>query len=65
MLEEILSKVPSVEIYPIISFILFFAFFIGILIWTFRVDKNYTKRMKELPLDAPHLEINNGERNNG
>lgn len=39
------------EIYSIISLIVFFTMFIGISIWMFRLDKKFIKHMSEMPLD--------------
>ena len=40
--------------YGIISICLFFAVFIGVLVWAFCLKKPYLKSMSELPLeDAP------------
>ena len=42
----------GVDIYGIISVCLFFAFFIGMLWWAFRLKKNYLDTMRDLPLEA-------------
>jgi hypothetical protein len=51
MYKNILQTIENIEIWPIISLIIFFIFFLGVLIYIIRVDKNYIKRMKEMPLD--------------
>lgn len=45
-----LSSIAGVAIYPLISFVAFFVFFIAISIYAFRSDKNEIKRMSEMPL---------------
>ena len=42
----------SINGYGLFSFILFFAFFIGMLVWAFALKKNYLNHMGDLPLDG-------------
>jgi hypothetical protein len=59
MYKEILQNINHVEIWPIISFVIFFLFFILISIWAFTVDKKFIRYMKELPLGKePERETN-------
>ena len=51
MIKEIMNSVEGISIYPIISLIVFVLFFAVILIWMFKVDKNYIKKMENLPLE--------------
>ena len=51
MFKDYLQSIEGVEVYAIISMIIFITFFIGILIWLFKVDKQYIKKMGELPLE--------------
>jgi len=51
MYKQILQSIQNVEVWPIISLVIFFLFFIGILIKVFLIDKKYIKKMKDLPLD--------------
>jgi len=62
MFQYLFDSIAGVEIFPIISLFLFFGLFLGIVYWAIRVDKNYLKKMEELPLDVSK---NNGEQNNG
>jgi hypothetical protein len=52
MLENVLNKMGGVGVFGIISICLFFAVFIGVLVWTLRLKKPYLKTMRELPLDG-------------
>lgn len=52
MIKEYLQSIDGVSIYPVISLIIFFVFFAVIIIWMFKVDKNYLKKMSNLPLDS-------------
>lgn len=51
MYKELLQSIEGIEVYPIISLIVFVLFFAIILLWMFKVDKNYIKKMENLPLD--------------
>jgi len=55
MFKHYFEQIEGIEIYPIISLIIFLTFFIGLLIWVFKVDKKYIKKMKELPLDGDKI----------
>ena len=50
MYKELLQSIEGIEIYPIISLLIFIAFFIGVVIWIVRMDKKYVKEMESLPL---------------
>ena len=45
-----LEQIAGVSIYPIISLILFVAFFTGVMIWIFSIDKKEIEHMENLPL---------------
>jgi cytochrome c oxidase cbb3-type subunit IV len=51
MKKDILSSIENIEIYPIISLLIFVIFFIGMFIWVLRADKNYIDHMKEMPFN--------------
>lgn len=50
MIKNVLSDIGGVGIYGVISISLFFAVFIGMLIWAFRMKKPFTQKMSALPL---------------
>jgi cbb3-type cytochrome oxidase subunit 3 len=52
MIRNLLQSIEGVEIYPLISLVVFIIFFMVILVWMFRIDKNYIKEMEQLPLDS-------------
>ena len=56
MYKEILQNIDNIQIWPVISFVIFFLFFIVLLWWTFSVDKSFIRQMSELPLEdgTPH-----------
>ena len=51
MIKELLQSIEGVSVYPIISLIVFVLFFVIILVWMFKVDKNYIKKMENLPFE--------------
>lgn len=57
MHKELLRSIEDIEIYPIISLIIFVLFFVGMFIWVIRVDKTYVNEMKSMPFnDEPKNE---------
>ncbi len=58
MYKEVLRSIENVEIFPIISLIIFVLFFIGITIWAIRVPKEYIDHMKSLPMEEDELNEN-------
>jgi hypothetical protein len=50
MYKDILQSIEGVEFYAIAAMIIFIFFFIVMIIWLIKVDKNYIKKMSELPL---------------
>jgi hypothetical protein len=53
MYKNILQSIENIEIWPVISFIIFFVFFLGLLWWVFTRDKDFITRMKEMPIQDP------------
>jgi len=45
-----MESIAGIEIYPIISFSIFFVFFLVLLIWVFKTDKSHIRKMEQLPL---------------
>ena len=50
MYKNVLQSIAGIEIFPLISFIIFFAFFLGLLLYVVFSDKNHLKAMAEMPL---------------
>ena len=51
-MENVLHSMGRVGVYGIISICLFFAVFIGVLVWTICLKKPYLNAMRELPLEG-------------
>jgi len=58
MYKEILRNIDNVAIWPVISFVIFFTFFILLLWYVFTVDKKFINEMSQKPLsdgsEHPH-----------
>lgn len=46
-----LTTIDGIEIYPIISLVVFVAFFVGLFWWVFTADKKYLEEMENHPLN--------------
>ena len=51
MYKDVLRNIENIETWPVISFVIFFAFFIGLLWFTFTADKGFINRMTNMPID--------------
>ena len=46
------ETIAGIEIFPLISFLIFFTFFVLLLIWVFRSSKEYIDEVERLPLEG-------------
>jgi hypothetical protein len=46
------ASISGIDIYPIVSFLIFFLFFLGLLAFVVKISKEHAKAMAELPLEA-------------
>lgn len=46
-----MSTIGGIEIFPIISFLIFFIFFIGLFIWVLRMKKKDMDDLANMPLN--------------
>lgn len=51
MYKNVLQSIDNIAIWPVISFVIFFLFFICLLWWVFTTDKKFIDKMKNLPLN--------------
>ena len=51
MFKHYFEQIQGIEIWPIISLTIFLTFFIGLLIWVWKVDKGYINEMENMPID--------------
>lgn len=55
MFKYYFEQVHNVEVWPIISLVIFFAFFVGLVAYVWRMRKDYVKHMGDLPLSDDSL----------
>ena len=46
-----MESIAGIEIYPIISLLIFFVFFVILFWWVFTAKKDYIKTVSNIPLD--------------
>jgi cytochrome c oxidase cbb3-type subunit 4 len=55
MYKEILRSIDNIEIYPILSLLIFLLFFVGMFIWVVKTPKEHIDHMESLPFDENDL----------
>jgi len=51
MYKNVLQSIDNIAIWPVISFVIFFLFFLCLLWWVFSTKKVFIDKMKSLPLE--------------
>ncbi|MBV6641781.1 MAG: CcoQ/FixQ family Cbb3-type cytochrome c oxidase assembly chaperone [Cyclobacteriaceae bacterium] len=51
-----METITGIEVYPLISLIIFVVFFIGLFIWIIKSDKAQMDEISRLPLDTKNEE---------
>ncbi|MGE0562609.1 MAG: CcoQ/FixQ family Cbb3-type cytochrome c oxidase assembly chaperone [Flavobacteriales bacterium] len=46
-----MDSISGIEIFPIISLIIFFSFFMGLLLWVNKSSKTYINHVENLPFE--------------
>ncbi len=46
-----MESITGIEIYPLISLVIFFTFFVVLFWWVFTAKKEYITRVSNIPLD--------------
>lgn len=54
-----MDSIIGIEIYPIISLLIFFIFFVILFYWVITAKKEYIKNMSNIPLDNDELDNQN------
>ncbi len=64
MFSQNLSSIDGVSIFPIISLVLFFVMFSGVLYWVLKKDKSYMESLAHMPLQENNeIELNEESKN--
>ncbi|MCR5889705.1 hypothetical protein LRS06_18385 [Hymenobacter sp. J193] len=56
MHKNVLQSIAGIEIYPLISFVIFFLFFLGLLVYVAVANRQHISTMSQLPLAPDHDE---------
>jgi cytochrome c oxidase cbb3-type subunit 4 len=51
MYKNVLQSIENIQVWPVISFVIFFVFFLCLLLWVFTTDKKFIDKMKSLPME--------------
>ncbi|MBL7831281.1 MAG: hypothetical protein JNK41_09665 [Saprospiraceae bacterium] len=51
-----LERIVGVDIYPLLSLIIFGSFFLVVLVWLYNTDKTYFEEVSRIPLSENELE---------
>jgi len=46
-----LTSIDGIEIFPVVSLLIFFTFFVGMIIYITRIDKKTVNEIKNIPLE--------------
>ncbi len=65
MISEALSSIRDVQWYPIITLVMFFTAFVGVVVWTLRLRKQEVARLSRLPLEDSMDYEDPGDMHNG
>ena len=52
MYKNVLQAIDGIEIYPLISFSIFFVFFLGLIVYVALMDKKYAQAMSSIACDS-------------
>lgn len=52
MYKNVLQNIEGIELFPLISFGIFFIFFVSLLIYIMKADKKFINEMKQMPLQV-------------
>ncbi len=50
MHKDVIRTIAEVDLFPVISILIFFAFFVGLLVYVFRLSKKEVKDLAAIPL---------------
>lgn len=64
MLKGFLQSLDGASTFPALILVLFFAAFTGVLVWTWRLDRDLIAKLKRLPLEAEDSKAELKDRHN-
>jgi hypothetical protein len=51
MYKNVLQSIENIQVWPVISFVIFFIFFLCLLLWVFTADRTFIEKMKSMPVE--------------
>jgi len=63
-IKDHLTNIDSISIYPVISLLIFFVFFVALLYYVKKMDKNKIEEVSKLPLDQQEQHDETNYQNN-
>ncbi|MFH1685999.1 MAG: CcoQ/FixQ family Cbb3-type cytochrome c oxidase assembly chaperone [bacterium] len=57
MIKETLQAIDGVATYPVVVLVLFVVAFLGVVLWTWQLDRDLMTKLERLPLDATESNI--------
>lgn len=63
MYKNVLQSIENIQIWPVVSFVIFFIFFLCLLLWVFTTDKKFIDKMSALPIDEENDKSNSSTYN--
>jgi hypothetical protein len=60
MIRQTLETISGVSVYPLISFSIFFIFFMGLIIYVISIRKKYIEEVSHLPLEEESIQNQKG-----
>jgi cytochrome c oxidase cbb3-type subunit 4 len=58
MYKNVLQSIDNIALWPVISFIIFFLFFVCLMWWVLTIDKRIINSLKNLPMEKSEENIN-------
>ncbi|WP_161887985.1 hypothetical protein [Pontibacter russatus] len=58
MYKNVLQAIDGIEVYPLISFSIFFVFFLGLIVYVALMDKKYAQAMSSIACDSEEEDKN-------
>jgi hypothetical protein len=52
-----LTSIAGIDIFPMISLLIFFLFFAGLIIYAVKADKSFISMMKQMPLEKENQNL--------
>lgn len=56
-----MDSIDGIAIYPVIAFLIFFIFFVGLTVVVFAQRKDHMDELSEMPLDDSIIDVNSND----